>query len=329
MAANAAFWFFNTVAVWFRLARAEPTLHPSEDACQIGLGREQLIILKQCAAALAQQIYRNEAAAILQYMPLTHTSIAQLCFVFLCATPLAWAQSDAEVGNQYYRYSNTELEAVCARMSQSSHASGLTDGALLAVPFAGRTYYYQSACYLELARRTVDVTWCVKVRERKTLLGDGSGHSPASCQRMLAGLQQSQARIQQSADRHAAAVRGVFKIESAQVTALPSGDWLLLVQTAGSLPGRYRLQVDNSRDRIRLLNQDLMLPTPGPQRYTLARKQVLGSTALPAIFPIAVSLRYVFPADSASASQEQVKADEKTPVREHLSSIQNLTLSAP
>ena len=194
------------------------------------------------------------------------------------------------------------------------------DGAILAAPFAGRTYYYQSDCYLELARRTADGAWCAKVRERKTLLGDGSSHTPASCQRMVAVLQASRARTQHSADRHAAAVQGVFKIESAQVTALPTGDWLLAVQAAGSLPGRYCLQVDNSRDRSRLVTQELTLPQPGPLRYTLVRKQVLGTTALPNIFPIAVSLTYLFPADSAYASQEQVK--------EHLSSIQNLTLSA-
>ncbi|OYT90426.1 MAG: hypothetical protein CFE43_18185 [Burkholderiales bacterium PBB3] len=253
-------------------------------------------------------------------MPRPAISILQVSTLLLCAIPQAWAQSDAEVSNQYYRYSNPQLEAACARMSPNSHASGLTDGAFVAVPFAGRTYYYQSDCYLELARRTADVAWCAKVRERKTLLGDGSSHTPASCQRMVAVLQESRARIQQSADRHAAAVQGVFKIESAHTTVLPTGDWLLLVKTTGSLPGRYRLQVDNSRDRIRLVTQELMLPQPAPLRYTLARKQVLGSSALPNIFPIAVSLTYVFPADSVYASQEQVK--------EHLSSIQNLTLSA-
>ena len=249
-------------------------------------------------------------------MTRTCASILWLCFVWLGAAPQAWAQSDAEVGQQYQRYSNPELEAVCGRMSPTSHASGLTDGAWLAAPFAGRTYYYQSACYLELARRTADAAWCAKVRERKTLLGDGSGHSPASCQRMVDALRKSQADMKQSADRHAAAVQGAFKIESAQATALPNGDWLLQVQTAGSLPGPYRLQIDNSRDRIRLVTQELTLPAPSPLRYTLARKQVLGNTALPAIFPIAVSLIYLLPANSGFAGQE------------HLTSIQNLTLSA-
>ncbi|OYU46802.1 MAG: hypothetical protein CFE44_00205 [Burkholderiales bacterium PBB4] len=241
--------------------------------------------------------------------------------MWLCAISQARAQSDAEVANQYGRYGNPQLEAVCARMSPSSHVSGLTDGAWGAVPFAGRTYYYQSDCYLELARRTADAAWCAKVRERKTLLGDGSSHSPASCQRMVAALQESRQRLQHSADQYAAAVQGVFKIEGAQATALATGDWLLQVHTGGSLPGRYRVQVDNSRDRIRLVTQELTLPQSGPLRYTLTRKQVVGSTALPNIFPIAVSLTYMFPTDSAYASQAQVK--------EHLSSIQNLTLSAP
>ena len=253
-------------------------------------------------------------------MPKVRIPILQICTVLLCAAPHVWAQSDNELANQYYRYSNSELEAVCARISPTAHASGLTDGAILAVPFAGRTYYYQSACYLELARRTADVAWCAKVRERKTLLGDGSSHTPASCQRMVVALQQSQASIHQSADRHAATVQGAFKIESAQATVLPSGDWLLVVQTAGSLAGRYRLQIDNSRDRIRLVTQELTLPHSGPHRYTLPRKQVLGTTKLPNIFPIAVSLTYLVPAGIGNPSPEQA--------REHLSSIQNLTLSA-
>ena len=240
--------------------------------------------------------------------------------LLLVVTSLSWAQSDADIANQYYRYSSPALEAVCARMSPTSHPSGLTDGAWLAPAFAGRTYYYQSACYLELARRTADASWCAKVRERKTLLGDGSSHTPASCQRMVAALQQSQASMQQSADRHAAAVRGVFKITSAKATALANGDWVLVVQTEGALAGRYRLQVDNSRDRIRLVTQELMLPQPGPQRYTLARQHVLGSTPLPNIFPIAVSLTYLFPAAAADANPAQTQ--------EHLSSIEYLTLSA-
>ena len=130
-----------------------------------------------------------------------HTFCALLVGIF----HQAWAQTDAEIGNHYYRFSNAELEAVCARMSPTTYIDGLTDGALLAVPFTGRTYFYQSACYLELARRTFDLAWCPKVRERKTMLGDGSSHSPASCQRLVASLQRNQTLIQQSADRHAAA----------------------------------------------------------------------------------------------------------------------------
>lgn len=228
----------------------------------------------------------------------------------------AGAQTDAEMGNHYYRFSNAQLEAVCARMSPTTYIDGLTDGALLGVPFTGRTYFYQSACYLELARRTVNLAWCPKVRERKTLLGDGSSHSPASCQRLVASVQRSQAIIQQSADRHAAAVQGVFKIASAQTTELPGGDWLLAVQPVGTLAGRYRLTVEIIRDRQRLVTQELTLPQAGPLQWTLPRKQVLGNTALPAIFPVAISLIYVFPVDSSNASQEQ------------LTSVQNLTLSA-
>lgn len=255
---------------------------------------------------------------LMRPIPLTPLRMATLTLGFVA---MAWAnigsaQTDAEMGNQYYRFSNAELEAVCGRMSPKSHVSGLTDGAFLAIPWTGRTYFYQSACYLELARRTVDLAWCPKVRERKTLLGNGSSHSPASCQRLVASVLQNQTRNQHSADRHAAAVQGVFKITSAQATELPGGDWLLTVQTAGTLAGRYRFAIENSRDRGRLVTQELSLPLAGPHRWTLSRQQVLGRTALPAIFPIAVSLTFVFPEGSSNANEE------------HLTSIQNLALSA-
>jgi hypothetical protein len=109
-------------------------------------------------------------------LALRHT----FCTLLLCIFPQAWAQTDAEMSNHYYRFSNAELETVCARMAPTAYIDGLTDGVLLAVPFTGRTYFYQSACYLELARRTANLAWCPKVRERKTMLGNGSSHSPKS-----------------------------------------------------------------------------------------------------------------------------------------------------
>jgi len=92
----------------------------------------------------------------------------------------AVALDDAQVANNYYKFSDAQLEAVCAGMSPTSYVSGLTAGAWLAMPFTGRTYFYRSACYFELARRTGKVTYCQQVKERKTLLGDGSAMSPDS-----------------------------------------------------------------------------------------------------------------------------------------------------
>ena len=270
----------------------------------------------------ALRTYGRAVILNLNSSPMRHILLPLLRMVtlLLLLAAMAWpqfalAQTDAELANHYYRYSNPELEAVCARMSPTSHASGLTDGVLLAVPMMGRTYFYQSACYMEMARRTGNLAWCAKVRQRKTLLGDGSAVSLASCQRMVADLAQDKIRMRQSTDSQAVAVQGVFKIASAHAKEQAGGDWILVVQTVGHLAGRYRLEVSNSRDRTRLVAQELNLPQPGDHRLTLPRLQVVGSTALPNIFPIAVSLIYLHPAGSAYANQE------------HLSNIQNLTLS--
>eukprot|EP01030_Chromulinospumella_sphaerica_P026653 gene26653-26868_t len=104
--------------------------------------------------------------------------------------PAAVAQKGNEdPGNQYYRYNNTELEAVCQTMSPTWHVSGLTDGGWGSLGLGGRTYYYRSACYLELVRRTGRAELCPKVVERRTLFGDGSSHTPEACAKVAAAYQ--------------------------------------------------------------------------------------------------------------------------------------------
>ncbi|MBB1072942.1 hypothetical protein HUU62_00735 [Rhodoferax sp. 4810] len=229
----------------------------------------------------------------------------------------AVAEDDAQVANNYYKYANAELEAVCARMSPSSYASGLTDGAWLTMPFAGRTYYYRSHCYMELARRTAQVTYCQQVKERSSLLGDGSAVSPASCERLLAAAQAASRESQASADRHAVAVKGAFTLKSVDIRAMPDGAWQLTARVEGVLSGPYRLEIERLSPRKLLAAQDLQLTGQASYIWTLARADVVGSTPVPAIFALAVSLYYVMPSPLSE------------PGGQHLTSIQNLTLSVP
>jgi hypothetical protein len=227
------------------------------------------------------------------------------------------AEDDAQVANTFYQYSNEQLEAVCAGMSPSSYVSGLTDGAWVALPFGGRTYYYKSACYYELARRTGRVELCKHVRERKTLFGDGAAYSERSCERMVAASKAANHEQQVAADHHAAAVKGAFKIRAVDTSTLPNGDWQITAHTEGLLSGAYRFEIERLNARKLLAAQAVELSGPGSYTWVIERQDVMGNTPLPAIFPIAISLYYKLPLTSPYPNEK------------HLSSIQNVTLSAP
>ena len=250
-------------------------------------------------------------------MTFGHSFLAISCALLACVAPQTHAQSDAEMANHWDSYSADGLEAVCKRISPASYVSGLTDGAWAGLPLGGKTYFYKSRCYMELARRTRNLTVCALVKERKTLFGDGTGVSPASCERTVTAALASGQAQEKLAAQHAAAVQGAFKIQSLQAQSTPDGDWVLALQTAGSLAGKYQIEIKNSRDNRVLLTQDLESDHPENLRWTLQRNAVVQSTPLPAIFPIAVSLYYVLPADSAY------------PLEKYLFSIKNVTLSAP
>jgi hypothetical protein len=247
-----------------------------------------------------------------------HTASPVWCLLYALWAAPALAASDAEAAQNLDRYSPSELEAACARMSSHSHASGLTDGAWMALPGGGRTYYYRSACYQELARRTGNPSWCAQVKERKTLFGDGSGVSPAQCERQVAQVQSNRAEQKASAARHAAAVQGSFTVRSVKATEQPQGDWQLAVTLEGRLPGRYRLEVARlNPQRTILVNEEITLERNTQQQWVLARHAVLGPAIPPAIAPLSVSLFYL------------PSADNHAVMGPHLSSIYNLTLSLP
>ena len=237
--------------------------------------------------------------------------------VLLLSNPGARAQPGGEdPGNQYYRYNNTELEAVCKAMSPHRYVSGLSDGAWFSLPGGGRTYFYRSACYLELVHRTGRAELCPQVVERRTLLGDGSSHTPERCAQEAAAFH---AREQQNArDRAAlaAAVEGAFHISALQATPQPNRNWQLKVQLQGSRAGNYQLQVVSVRDGRVLRQEALSLHQPQALRWELSRAEVIGATPLPAIFPMAVRMSYILPATAT------------TPAAEHSTGIQNFGLSA-
>ncbi len=227
------------------------------------------------------------------------------------------AEDDAQVANTLYQYSNEKLEAVCAGMSPSSYVSGLTDGAWMALPFGGRTYYYKSACYYELARRTGRTEMCKHVRERKTLFGDGAAYSERSCERMVADAKAASRDLQAVADTHAAAVQGAFKMRAVDTRRLPNGSWQLDAHTEGLLLGAYRFEIERLNGRKLLVSQDVELSGPSSYTWIIEKHELIGNTPLPAIFPIAISLYYKLPLNSPHPNEK------------HLSSIQNVTLSAP
>lgn len=235
----------------------------------------------------------------------------------LLSNPSLRAQPGGEdPANQYYRYNNTELEAVCRAMSPSRYVSGLTDGAWVSLPGAGRTYFYRSACYLELVRRTGRTELCPLVVERRTLLGDGSSHTPQRCAQEAAAFH---ARNQQSAKDQAAfaaAVEGSFHISALRATTLPKQNWQLEVQLEGARAGSYQLQVVSVRDGRVLRQEMLTLTQPDTLRWELSRAEVIGTTALPNIFPMAVRMTYSLPATATA------------PAAEHSTGIQNFVLSA-
>lgn len=230
----------------------------------------------------------------------------------------ALASADTEISQNLDRYSPATLEVACAQMSPHSYASGLTDGAWMALPGGGRTYYYRSACYQELARRTGNANWCAQVKERKTLFGDGSGVSPAQCERQVAQVQSDRAELQARAARHAAAVQGAFAVSSVKASEQTQGDWLLLVKLEGRLPGRYRLEVARlTPQRTTLVNEELSLERDTERQWTLTRQTVLGPARPPAIAPLSVSLFYLPSADNQAVPGP------------HLTGVRNLTLSLP
>jgi hypothetical protein len=239
----------------------------------------------------------------------------------LCSLALlggtAHAQPGGEdPGNTYYRYDNTQLEAFCNTIAPSRYVSGLTDGGWGSLGLGGKTYYYRSACYLELVRRTGRAELCPQVVERRTLFGDGSSHTPEVCAKVAAAYQAAQQRNAASKAAFDQAVQGAFRISGGTVKLLPNRNWRLEISIDGERAGDYALEVVMVRDGTVLFRESVAIAQKRTFAWELDRNTIVGNTTLPNIFPVAVHMHYRVP---ASAHQ---------PATEHSTGTYNVTLSA-
>lgn len=235
--------------------------------------------------------------------------------ITVSSTDIALA-SDDDPANYYHRYTNTQLEAVCDAMSPTRYISGLTDGGWGSLGIGGKTYFYRSACYMELVRRTGRSELCAKVVERRSLLGDGSDYSPKTCTEVAAAYQAREKQGAQELAAFKASVEGAFKMNEPQVQALPGGNWRVEVQTEGRRSGTYHLQIVKVRDGTVLRQETISISRPETFIWELSRTEVVAGSQLPAIFPMAVRMSYLVPAGSGQ------------PAVEHSTGTRNFTLTA-
>ena len=239
----------------------------------------------------------------------------------MAAAMLATTATDAQPGGsgpgyQFDNYKVTELEAVCAAIAPGLYVSGLSDGAWFSLPGGGRTHFYRSACYLELARRTGRADVCPLVIERRSLLGDGSAYTPERCEQAAAAYREDQQKSALERTRYAQSVAGAFAISHFAVQPLPNRNWRLEVRADGTRPGDYVLEIRQIRDGKVLHHEVHTLTQTRTWVWELERTAIVGATPLPNIFPMSVSLAYRTP---GTASR---------PAGEHITGIQNFTLSA-
>jgi hypothetical protein len=170
---------------------------------------------------------------------------------------------------------------------------------------------------MELVRRTGRAEVCPKVVERRSFLGDGSSYTPKRCQEVAEAFN---AREKQNAVARASlaeSVAGAFKVSSLKVIPLANQNWRVEVSTEGTRAGDYVLEVARIRDRKVLYLETHTLTQPQTFVWELKRATIVGDTPLPNIFPMAVSMIYLRPATVLM------------PAGEHITGIQNFTLSAP
>lgn len=211
----------------------------------------------------------------------------------------AFVKKDVDALNKSYAYSSDEFRRACEDMSTFSHVDGLSDGAF--IPFGGRTYYYRSYCFQELARQTVNENLCVNVRKRWTLLGDGSGVSAVACRQQVERAREAQAQ-RENESKNALEQKKQFlasdpmKITKTWVEKLTDDQWRVSVQVEGSLFGQYKFEVRALNINTKygpIVENSLLQSKSRTLSWTIKRSDIVAtSDMLPKIVPISVVLTY-------------------------------------
>lgn len=154
-----------------------------------------------------------------------------------------FVRSDVATLNRAGQMSSAELAVACEDMSRWSFVSGLSDGAFNSL--GGRTSYYRSSCFMELARTTLQPQHCDHVHTRRALFNSGASLSRGACLQVVsAGLQQRAENVQQQAkfnQRKASA----FRLATLTVMADRAGVWTVHAQAQGAMPGNYLFELRN------------------------------------------------------------------------------------
>lgn len=232
-------------------------------------------------------------------------------FVLMAVTSSErFVRGDVATLNRAGQMSNAELAIACEAMSRWSFVSGLSDGAFNAL--GGRTYYYRSSCFMELARRTLQPPYCDHVRTRHAILNRGASLSRHACLQVVrVGLQPQARNTQQQAefDRRMASAS---KLSTLTVTADRAGVWTERAQAQGSMPGEYLFELRNlaaaMSDPLGLVssNQQQLQGSTFDYAVTITSAQLQQCVACRAqgkrIYPLALSLS-LLPPDGTGAGR--------------------------
>lgn len=223
--------------------------------------------------------------------------------------------SDREMLNQIASLSPEKFRESCDALSSFSHVDGLSDGAMGTV--GGKTYYYKSYCYQQLAVATLDENPCAKVRKRWAILDNGSGVSEEECRVEVAGAKKAAAERANESAKNASVVSGRAKIISTKVTPVTESRWKIEVEVQGDLMGDYRFEVKSvNQDKVLATETTTLKEKAKSFSWMIDRTSLVDTTTqLPAIFPIAVSFTYLIPKGT------------EYPTDESLPSIGNATIS--
>lgn len=155
--------------------------------------------------------------------------------------------------------------ARCMAIPANEYSTGL-----LFNPSGYQTMYHRSQCLQDLAVDERDRALCDEVRERRSLLFDGSGVSPAHCRDLVAARMAADTKDLEALDAGA-----IHRIETLAIERDGNGrDFDLVVTTSGSLSTGYELRIvarDESGASIEIFSNDGNPGASGSRRIFLLR----------------------------------------------------------